>query len=116
MVAGLIGLVSVNLLFGKMSFSRSLQWQALLGYTLENKQICSQVAAVFMGLGVALLVGETFAFMISRDLIMAYPQFFTRLLTASWFTMSNGQLQGWLLSLLILGLPFYMNKKSASSE
>ena len=116
MVAGLLGLVSVNLLFGKMSFSRSLQWQALLGYTLENKQICSQVAAVFMGLGVALLVGETFAFMISRDLIMAYPQFFTRLLTASWFTMSNGQLQGWLLSLLILGLPFYMNKKSASSE
>jgi hypothetical protein len=116
MVAGLLGLVSVNLLFGKMSFSRSLQWQALLGYTLENKQICTQVAAVFMGLGVALLVGETFAFMISRDLIMAYPQFFTRLLTASWFTMSNGQLQGWLLSLLILGLPFYMNKKSASSE
>lgn len=112
MVAGLLGLVSVNLLFGKMSFSRSLQWQALLGYTLENKQICTQVAAVFMGLGVALLVGETFAFMISRDLIMAYPQFFKRLLTASWFTMSNGQLQGWLLSLLILGLPFYMNKKA----
>ena len=83
MAAGLLGLVSVNLLFGKMSFSRSLQWQALLGYTLENKQICSQVAAVFMGLGVALLVGETFAFMISRDLIMAYPQFFTRLLTAN---------------------------------
>ncbi len=112
MVAGLLGLVSVNLLFGKMSFSRSLQWQALLGYTLENKQICTQVAAVFMGLGVALLVGETFAFMISRDLIMAYPQFFKRLLTACWFTMSNGQLQGWLLSLLILGLPFYMNKKA----
>jgi exo-beta-1,3-glucanase (GH17 family) len=112
MVAGLLGLVSVNLLFGKMSFSRSLQWQALLGYTLENKQICTQVAAVFMGLGVALLVGETFAFMISRDLIMAYPQFFKRLLTASWFTMSNGQLQGWLLSLFILGLPFYMNKKA----
>ena len=116
MVAGLLGLVSVNLLFGKMSFSRSLQWQALLGYTLENKQICTQVAYVFVGLGAALLVGETFAFMISRDLIMAYPSFFQRLLTASWFTISNGQLQGWLLSLLILGLPFYANKKSAPSE
>ena len=115
MVAGVLGLVSVNLLFGKMTFLRSLQWQALLGYTIENKQICTQVAYVFVGVSAALLVGETFAFMISRDLIMAYPSFFQRLLTASWFTISNGQLQGWLLSLLILGLPFYANKKSASS-
>jgi hypothetical protein len=115
MVAGVLGLVSVNLLFGKMTFLRSLQWQALLGYTIENKQICTQVAYVFVGVSAALLVGETFAFMISRDLIIAYPSFLQRLLTASWFTISNGQLQGWLLSLLILGLPFYANKKSASS-
>ncbi len=115
-VAGVLALASVNLFFGKMTLLRSLQWQALLGYTLENKPMCTKMAYVFMGVSAALLIGETVAFMVSRDLIMAYPPFFQRLMIASWFTLSNGQLQGWLVSLLILGLPFYINRKSMASE
>lgn len=113
MVAGVLALASVNVLFGKMTILRSFQWQALLGYTLENKPLCTHITYIFIGAWVALLIGETVAFMVGRDLIIAYPQFGERLMTASGFTLCNGQLQCWGLSLLILGLPFYFNKKAS---
>jgi len=63
--------------------------------------------------GFALIFGEAMAFMQSRDLILAYPDFSKRLLTSFNFTLTNQQLLLWLICLLILALPLLVGRKKS---
>lgn len=55
--------------------------------------------------GLGLIVGETWEFWRSRDLILAYPGGGGRLLLSLRFTLTNQQLVQWLMCLLVLAAP-----------
>jgi len=56
----------------------------------------------------ALIVGETYAFMIGHDFIEAHPDFGERLQTAVIYSVTNCQMVYWLVSLLVLALPLWV--------
>jgi hypothetical protein len=60
-------------------------------------------------MGFLLIIGETRAFMIGRDFILAYSDFGERLYWAVIFTMTNQQLLEWLFCLVILALPLLLS-------
>ncbi|MDD2723066.1 MAG: exo-beta-1,3-glucanase [Methylovulum sp.] len=63
--------------------------------------------------GFALVLGETLAFLQSRDLILAYPELGKRLLVSLSFTLTNQQLAQWLICLVILALPLLVDRNKA---
>jgi exo-beta-1,3-glucanase (GH17 family) len=56
----------------------------------------------------ALIVGETYAFVIGHDFIESYPDAGNRIRTAFVYTVTNCQLLLWLASLLILAWPLWL--------
>jgi hypothetical protein len=57
-----------------------------------------------------LIFGETYAFLVGRDFILAHPTFSEGLPFALSYTFNNHQLVLWLVWLLILALPFWAHK------
>jgi hypothetical protein len=77
---------------------------------LQNKLM----GGALLLMGLALIVGETTAFMVSRDLIAEQPDFWIRLRVCLTFTLTNSQLLGWLASLIVLATPLLIgNAKPA---
>ncbi|MDO9215358.1 MAG: exo-beta-1,3-glucanase [Methylococcales bacterium] len=104
-VAGLVGLMVIRAVTESRWTWQTMAVNQLLGNT-DSKTIQNKLmgwALVLMG--VALIVGETYAFMISRDLIAEQPEFLIRLRVCLTFTLTNGQLLGWLASLAVLATP-----------
>jgi hypothetical protein len=66
--------------------------------------------------GIALIIGETSAFFVSRDLIAAYPSITHRLATSLSFTLSNNQLVTWLSNLGVLALPYFIYAKTNTTQ
>ncbi|MGZ5011403.1 MAG: exo-beta-1,3-glucanase, partial [Methylobacter sp.] len=61
-----------------------------------------------IGVGViALIFGETKAFMDGHDFILEHPDFYEGLPFALSYTLYNQQLLAWLLCLCILSVPFW---------
>ena len=116
MVAGLISLMIINRFVEKMSFVVSVNLTALLGYIPSKPSCISRVFYGLIGLGILLIIGESYSFMVSRDFIMAYPSMIDRLTTAISFTLTNTQLLFWLVSLSILAVPFYVSGKLRESH
>ncbi len=116
MVAGLISLMIINRFVEKMSFVASVNLTALLGYIPSKSSCISRVFYGLIGLGILLIIGESYSFMVSRDFIMAYPSMIDRLTTAISFTLTNTQLLFWLVSLSILAVPFYVSGKLRESH
>jgi hypothetical protein len=58
-------------------------------------------------MGLALIAGETRAFLISRDFIEAHPDMAERFKLAFIYTVTNSQLLVWLASLGVLALPLW---------
>ena len=56
----------------------------------------------------ALVVGETYAFMVGHDFIEAHPDVGERLQTAVLYTVTNCQMLYWLGSLFVLALPLWV--------
>ncbi|MGR9045039.1 MAG: glycoside hydrolase family 17 protein [Gammaproteobacteria bacterium] len=88
-----------------------LSWQAfdinrLLGNTAVYRKRDRLVGIALMFIGLAMIVGETQAFMVGRDFILAYPDVDERLRLAFSLTIGNGQLRVWLTCLVLLALPF----------
>lgn len=114
-VVGLIALFAVQLMQTKHPFSDHLHLTNLLSYVPRKPSHIPLVAYFLTGLSVLLLIGETYAFMVSRDFIMAYPLFFERLKTAILFTVGNQQLLLWIASLAVLAAPFFVSGKTRKS-
>lgn len=114
-VVGLISLFFIGLMQHKMPFSDCLHLTTLLSYVPRKPSHIPLVAYFLTGLSILLLIGETCAFMASRDFIMAYPLFSERLQTAILFTICNQQLLFWLVSLGILAAPFFVSGKTRKS-
>ncbi len=75
-----------------------------------------QVAAALLIAMLALGIGETKAFMVGRDFILAHPGFFEGLPYALKYTFFNQQLLNWLLSLFILAVPFWTNQAAKGAK
>lgn len=78
----------------------------LLGNPAVYRKRDHLVGIALMFIGLAMIVGETQAFMIGRDFILAYPDVDERLCLAFSLTIGNGQLRVWLTCLVLLALPF----------
>ncbi len=109
MVMSLFTVAVINRFIEKMSFANSLTLTALLGYVPSKPTCLKRMSYWLIGLSLALLIGESYSFMVGRDFIMAYPSFIIRLATAIIFTLTNGQLLLWLASLGVLATPFLIS-------
>lgn len=115
-VFGLFSLFLINLCSAKMPFSNRVHLTTLFDYIPRKPSHIPLVAYFLMGLSVALLIGESYAFMVSRDFIMAYPLISERLKTAVLFTVTNTQLLIWLASLSVLAAPFFVSANTRKSD
>jgi exo-beta-1,3-glucanase (GH17 family) len=111
-VFSLISLALINRFIEKMPVNLT----TLFGYVPKKLSCIKRVNYGILGLSVALLIGESYSFMASRDFIMAYPSMVNRLTKAILFTFSNAQLLFWLVSLSVLALPFYVSGKMKATE
>jgi hypothetical protein len=104
-VVGLVGLMVIRAVSESRWTWQTMAVNQLLGNT-DSKTIQNKLMGWALVLvGVALIIGETYAFMISRDLIAEQPEFLIRLRVCLTFTLTNGQLLGWLASLVVLATP-----------
>jgi exo-beta-1,3-glucanase (GH17 family) len=102
-IFSLISLALINRFIEKMPVNLT----TLLGYKPCKPSCIKRVSYWLVGLGAALIVGESYSFMIGRDFIAAYPSIGNRLVIALLFTLTNEQLLLWLVNLGILATPFY---------
>lgn len=98
------------------NYSQLLGWAMLIAAAvILIPSRVSAYALVFMVL--AIITGETHAFITGHDFIESYPDAGKRIWRAFIYTITNRQLQLWLASLLILALPLwqYREKKLLSA-
>ena len=110
-VFGLIGLSIIQVMTKK-----TWQWQTFSLNQLLGNQASNLQNKVLGGLlllsALGLIVGETQAFMVSRDLIAEQPDAAIRLQVSLGFTLGNGQLVTWLASLIVLAVPMLIGSKA----
>jgi hypothetical protein len=95
--------------------SQLLGWAMLIAAALILMPLrASAYALVFMAL--AIIAGETYAFLIGHDFIESYPDVGERIWKAFVYTITNCQLQLWLASLLILALPLWRYREQKSID
>jgi len=70
---------------------------------------------LLLGSGLALVLGEAYAFVVSRDMVADHPDFSRRLGIAVSFTLGNRQLLLWLVSLTVLSIPFLAYRKNLTT-
>ena len=109
-VVGLVGLMVVRAVTESRWTWQAMGISQLLG-DMNPKALQNRLMGVaFLLVGLALIVGETHAFMVSRDLITEQPEFWTRLRVCLTFALTNCQLLGWLASLTVLAVPLLINE------
>ncbi|CAD6881906.1 putative beta (1-6) glucans synthase [Methylomonas albis] len=103
---GVIGLIACLLLKEHKLNSRSLAFDSLIGWSLQGR--CNRFIAYLLSFAaIALILGESKAFMDGRDFIQAHPGLSEGLPVALTYTLYNQQLLSWLACLLALSLPFW---------
>lgn len=93
---------------------RAIEFNSLIGNVNTKAHQDKWMAYALVASGVALLAGETSAFMQSRDLILAHPDFAGRIGLSLIFTVSNLQLISWLGCLVVLALPLLFSGHKAT--
>ncbi|MDX2506354.1 MAG: exo-beta-1,3-glucanase [Gammaproteobacteria bacterium] len=116
-VTGIVGLVFMRYISERQFSFQAFDLNRLLDnpaiYTIRDKM----TGYVLVFIGIALIYGETRAFMFGRDFIIAYPDFAERLKMALIFTLTNGQLLVWLFCLFMLATPFLVaGRKNAKQK
>jgi len=93
---------------------RAIEFNSLIGHVNTKAHQDKWLAYALVASGVALVAGETSAFMQSRDLILAHPDFIARIGLSLIFTVSNLQLISWLGCLVVLALPLLLSGHKAA--
>lgn len=109
-VIGMIYLIAVNYFMSDRRFSlRLFSLNELIGHNAVHQRQDKVLGYLLLIIGVALLVGETYAYTQGGDLVLAYPESSDLIWRAFMLTVSNGQLMKWFLSLIILAIPLMAN-------
>lgn len=105
---GVCGLI-VSLWMSRRPFAvQSLAFDRLMGGAMQTPRYRNIAHLLSFGV-LALVVGETYAFMDSYDFIQAHPNFVEGLPIALSYTLYNQQLVRWLICMMILSIPFWAN-------
>ncbi len=114
-VVGLVTLIAVYIYTHPQWTKQSLNLARLLGDAEAKPERDKIMGWLLLSVIVALIIGETYAFLDSGDLILEYPDAMARLWLSFQFTLTNGQLVTWLFALVILAVPFLLgdHKKEA---
>ncbi|AMK76579.1 MULTISPECIES: exo-beta-1,3-glucanase [Methylomonas] len=110
-VFGVIGLITCVWLKERKLNGRTLAFDSLIGWSLQSRRDRSVAYLLAFG-AVALILGETKAFLDGRDFIQAHPGLSEGLPVALTYTLYNQQLLSWLACLISLSLPFWTNSRS----
>ncbi len=111
-VLGIIGLIICKWL-RQGRLHAWIGFDQLSGWSLHGR-FDRPIAVLLNAAVVAMILGETKAFMDGRDFIQAHPGFSDGLPFALSYTLNNQQLLMWLACLAILSVPFWMNRESKS--
>ncbi|WP_442499068.1 glycoside hydrolase family 17 protein [Methylobacter sp. sgz302048] len=106
-VTGMLGLIAMRYLDERTLSAGMLDFDRLIGYSQASPKRNRIIAYVLVVMGLALIAGETRAFLISRDFIEAHPDLAERFKLAFIYTVTNSQLLVWLASLGALALPLW---------
>lgn len=104
-VVGLLGLMVIRTISERQWTLATMGLTSLLGDMSPKFYQNKIIGGLLLLVGVVLIAGETNAFMTGHDLIVEQPIFADRLRVCLTFTLTNGQLLGWLASLVVLALP-----------
>ena len=112
---GILGLIICQWLIQDKFSSQLFKFDQLSGFSFHSRR--DRLIAYFLSFAaIAMVLGETKAFLDGRDFILAHPGLSEGLPFALTYTLYNQQLLLWLTCLLILSLPFWnnsANKKNA---
>jgi hypothetical protein len=109
-VIGMIYLMAVSYFMSDCRFSlRLFSLNELVGNSAIHQRQDKILGYLLLIIGVALLVGETYAYTQGGDLVLAYPESSNLIRRAFMLTVSNEQLIKWLLSLIVLAIPLLAN-------
>ena len=107
-VMGILGLIICQWLCQAKLNGQLLGFDQLSGFSLQGRR--DRLIAYFLSFAaIALVLGETKAFLDGGDFILAHPGISAGLPVALSYTLYNQQLLLWLACLLILSLPFWNN-------
>jgi exo-beta-1,3-glucanase (GH17 family) len=115
-VASLSGLAIMRCMVEKRWSWQSIEFSQLIGPTRMERLTTKVLGYGLMLMGMLLIIGETRAFMMGRDFILAYPDVGERLYWAVIFTLTNQQLLEWLLCLTVLAIPLLLSICKKSRE
>jgi len=107
--AGIIALIITH--YDK-SAVLTLGFDRLLGFTSPKPHENKALGYLLITIGVALLVGESSAFFVSRDFIAEHPAVLERLGWSLLYTFTNAQLLEWLACLSVIALPLISYPKA----
>jgi len=111
---GIIGLVICQWISQAKVNSQLFSFDQLIGFNLHSRR--DRLIAYFLSFAViAMILGETKAFLDGGDFILAHPGISQGLPFALTYTLFNQQLLLWLLCLMILSLPFWNNSTSQTN-
>jgi hypothetical protein len=108
-IAATLGLVLIRYSTAPRWSGNCLALNSLVGHVHDNVRQDNLLAYVMLLGGAALVVGETYAFVVAHDLITDYPDFTERLRRSLLFAITNRQLVEWLVVLGILAIPLLNN-------
>lgn len=107
-ITGLLGLFCMRCLIDRVAPS-NLDFNGLIGHNPANDLRNKHIGWLVLFYAAGLAVGETKAFMVGRDFILAYPDVGERLGWAITFALTNCQMLGWLACLVILAASLLVN-------
>lgn len=105
---GIFGLLFCRYIASRKIKVRSLSFDYLCGCNIQGRRD-RLIAYGLSFAAVAMILGETKAFMVGRDFIQAHPGLMEGLPFALGYTLFNHQLLMWLVCLLVLSLPFWFS-------
>ena len=111
-VVGALGLMSIRYLTERSWSLNKIEINSLVGHATGKAEQDKIIGYALLVTGLMLVVWETKAFMISRDFILGYPDISKRFGIALVFSVTNGQLLGWLMCLVILALPLLVRNST----
>jgi hypothetical protein len=108
-VVGMFGLMVISYITERPWSLKAIELNRLAGHINTKADQDKIMGYALLIMGSMLIIWETKAFMVSRDFILAYPDFSKRIGVAFMFSVTNCQLLVWLICLAILALPLLVS-------
>ena len=115
-VTGLIGLLLIRCATKQQFSLHAFDINRLLGNPVIYRMLDKVIGYSLVFIAIALIFGETRAFMMGRDFIITYPDYAQRLKMALIYTLSNNQLLVWLFCLFVLAVPFLVSGRKNAKQ